>query len=162
LALTEVNLPKYTADELHDITIDRAQFTVRPNTVKDELLRIVSMTADGDARVALQILLRAGKKAEDKGLKQLTMEEIRQAGKEARKLKKSYLLRKLNEHQMVIYGVLEKKTKLPSGELYKEYRSLVTSPVVDRAYRNYMKRMVELGLVNVEGYGRWKSYSIVL
>ncbi len=40
---------------------------------------------------------------------------------------------------------------MPSGELYKKYYKLVKSPVVDRAYRNYMKRMVELGLVRFEG-----------
>jgi hypothetical protein len=35
------------------------------------------------------------------------------------------------------------------------------SPVVDRAYRNYMRRMVGLGLIKSEGKGRWKSYEIV-
>ena len=51
---------------------------------------------------------------------------------------------------------------MASGTLYKEYRNLVSKPVVARAYRNYMKRMVELGLVKVEGKGRWKSYEIVV
>jgi len=51
---------------------------------------------------------------------------------------------------------------MPSGELYKEYCKLAKNPVVDRAYTNYMKRMVELGLVKVEGFGRWKSYEIIV
>ncbi|MGQ9758994.1 MAG: hypothetical protein ACUVQ5_00245 [Candidatus Methanomethylicaceae archaeon] len=71
-------------------------------------------------------------------------------------------MKKLNEHQRFIYEILERKVKAPSGELYKEYCKLVSEPVVDRAYRNYMKRMVELGLVKVEGKERWKSYEIVL
>jgi hypothetical protein len=50
---------------------------------------------------------------------------------------------------------------MASGELYREYYKSVKSPVVDRAYRNYMKRMVELGLVKVEEFGRWKSYEII-
>jgi len=44
----------------------------------------------------------------------------------------------------------------------QEYCKLVKSPVVDRAYRNYMKRMAELGLVKAEGFGRWKIYEIVV
>jgi len=162
LAITEIDFPKYSKDEIYDIIEDRVQFAFRPGAIKNDLLRIVSSMADGDVRVALQILLRAGKKAEDKGLRQITAEEIKQAAKEARKFKKSYLLKKLNDHQRTIYEILEKKIRLASGELYKEYCSIVSKPVVDRAYRNYMKRMVELGLVNVKGKGRWKNYEIVI
>lgn len=54
---------------------------------------------------------------------------------------------------------MEKK-KIASGELYREYCKLAENPVVDRTYRNHMKRMVELGLVEVEGKGRWKSYEL--
>ena len=162
LALTEVNFPAYTRDEIYDIIKDRIQFAFRPRTIKDDLLRIVSAMADGDVRIALQILLRAGKKAEDKGLKQITIEEVKKAAREARKFKQSYLLKKLNEHQRIIYEILEKKRKMPSGLLYKKYCKLVSKPVVDRAYRNYMKRMVILGLVKADGFGRWKNYEIVI
>ena len=53
-------------------------------------------------------------------------------------------------------------SNLSSGLLYEEYCKLVKNPVVDRAYRNYMKRMVGSGLVKVEGLGRWKIYEIVV
>jgi predicted transcriptional regulator len=46
--------------------------------------------------------------------------------------------------------------------LYREYCKAVANPVVDRAYRNYMKQLVELGLVKEEGEGRWKVYEIVI
>jgi len=47
-----------------------------------------------------------------------------------------------NEHQLVIYEILEKKTKTASGVLYKECCKLVSKPVVPRDYRNYMKKIV--------------------
>jgi len=118
--------------------------------------------AEGDARTGLEILRRAGKRAEDKGLKQVTVEEIKEAAKEAKRFKKDFSLSKLNEHQKVIYETLQKNRKMPSGLIYREYCKLVSKPVVDRAYRNYMKRMVELGLIKAEGFGRWKSYEIVV
>jgi orc1/cdc6 family replication initiation protein len=161
LALTEIEFPAYKPEELFDILKDRVEFSFRPNTIKDELIKIVSVMAEGDARVGLEILRRAGKKAEDKGLRKVTIEEVKQAAKEAKILKTSFFISKLNEHQKIIYEILGKKKRITSGELYKEYCKIVKSPVVDRAYRNYMKKMVELGLVKAEGSGRWKSYEII-
>lgn len=72
-----------------------------------------------------------------------------------------YPIDKLNEHQKVIYDILEKRRKLSSGLLYNEYCILTKNPVVDRANRNYMRRMVNLGLIKAEGKRRWKSYEII-
>jgi len=162
LTLTEIEFPAYKPDELFDILRDRVQFSFEPNSLKDELIKIASIMAEGDARTGLEILRRAGKRAEDKGLKQVTVEEIKEAAKEAKRFKKDFSLSKLNEHQKVIYETLQKNRKMPSGLIYREYCRLVSKPVVDRAYRNYMKRMVELGLIKAEGFGRWKSYEIVV
>jgi len=51
---------------------------------------------------------------------------------------------------------------MPSGTLYKEYCKLVSKPVMARAYGNYMKKMVNLGLVITKGKGRWRTYEIIL
>ena len=147
LALTEIEFPAYKPDELFDILKDRIEYSFRPGTIKNNLIKIASIAAEGDARVALEILRRAGKKAEDKGLKEVTIEEIKQAIKEAKKTKAAFFLSKLNEHQKVIYEILGKRKKMASGMLYREYAKIVNKPVVDRAYRNYMKQMVELSLV---------------
>jgi len=58
--------------------------------------------------------------------------------------------------------MLEKKIGMASNTLYKEYCKRVSKPVVTRAYRNYMKKMVDLGLVSSKGKGRWKKYEIVI
>jgi cell division control protein 6 len=161
LALTEIEFPPYKPEELFDILKDRVNFSFRPGSIKDELIKIASVAAEGDARVGLEILRRAGKKAEDKGLKEVTIEEIKQAIKEAKKMKVAFFTSKLNEHQKVVYEILGKKKRMPSGVLYREYCKAVANPVVDRAYRNYMRQMTELGLIKVEGKGRWKVYSII-
>jgi Cdc6-like AAA superfamily ATPase len=69
LALAEIEFPAYKQDELFDILKDRVDFSFRPNSIKKELIKIASIAAEGDARVGLEILRRAGRKAEDKGLK---------------------------------------------------------------------------------------------
>jgi len=162
LALTEIEFPKYARDELFDILKDRVEFSFKPGTLKSELIRIVSVMADGDARLGLEILRRAGRKAEHRGKDEVTVEEINDAAKEVRRFRKSPLLSRLNEHERIIYEILGRRKKLPSGELYKEYCKLASDPVVDRAYRNYMRKMLCLGLVRVKGSGRWKYYYVVV
>jgi len=161
LALKEIEFPTYSADELYDIIKDRVQFAFRPGTLKIESIKIASFAAQGDARVGLEIIRKAGKKAEVRGLNEVSMNELKEAISEANKFMKLYPINQLNEHQKVIYEILEKKRKIYSGLLYNEYCNSIKSPVVDRAYRNYMRRMVELGLIKSEGKGRWKSYEIV-
>ncbi|MEM2742192.1 MAG: AAA family ATPase [Nitrososphaeria archaeon] len=161
LALTEIEFPAYKPEELFDILKDRVNFSFKPGSIRDELIKIASVAAEGDARIGLEILRRAGKKAEDKGLKQVTIEEIKQAVKEAKKTKFSFITSKLNEHQKTILEILGKRKIMPSGLLYREYCKNIGKPVVDRAYRNYMQKMVELGIVKTEGKGRWKRYEII-
>ncbi len=53
------------------------------------------------------------------------------------------------------------KGKLDSGSLYRAYRREVRDPVVDREYRKYMRKMVELGLVREAGKSRWKVFEVI-
>ena len=91
----------------------------------------------------------------------VTIEEMKQAINAMRNVKFSHLFDKLNEHQKIIYAILLQKRRMSSGPLYHEYCRRVKKPVVKRAYRNYMDRMVKLGLVRALGSGRWRRYEIV-
>ena len=162
LALTEIEFPPYKTDELYDIIRDRVEFAFRPGSLKNEFIKIASLAAQGDARTGLEIIRKAGKKAEIRYLNEVTMRELEETINEVNKLKRVYPFDKLNEHQKAIYDILEKKRKLSSGLLYNEYCTTMKRPVVDRAYRNYMRRMVNLGLIKAEGKGRWKTYEIVM
>ena len=162
LALSEIEFPKYSHNELFDILKDRVEFSFKPCTLRTELIRLASVMAGGDARSGLEILRRAGRKAENRGKDQVTIDEIRDAAKEAKKFGKSPILSRLNEHERIIYWILERRKKVSSGELYSEYCRTISSPVADRSYRNYMRNMLELGLVKVKGSRRWKIYEIVI
>ena len=54
---------------------------------------------------------------------------------------------------------------LDSGELFRRYREACKNsgeqPVVDRTFRNYLGKLVKLGLLRSEGDGRWRRYSLV-
>ena len=78
--------------------------------------------------------------------------------------KLGHSISKQTPYVSIILGTINPTTqsRAASGVLYKEYCKLVSKPVVPRAYRNYMKKMVNLGLVKTKGKGRWKTYQIVL
>src|SRR2546425_8317709 len=160
LPLTEVEFPRYSADELNAILKDRVEYSLRPGALAPKLLRLAATMAGGDARVALEIARRASLKAEQRNSQRIALVDVKAASMEANRLRLGYFLSKLNEHQRTIYEILRTRGKLDSGSLYRAYRREVRDAVVDRAYRKYMRKMVELGLVSEAGKSRWKVYEI--
>lgn len=162
MLLNEIEFKSYSHEELFDILKDRVGFALRPGSINNTVLRTIALLSGGDARIGLLTLKAAARNAAAKRLSQITIEEVKEAIKGAKRLKLSYLLKKLNQHQHVIYEILRKNVRMESGKLYKEYSKSMGEPVVSRSYRTHMKRMVELGLIKVEGTGRWKRFEIVM
>lgn len=158
ILMNEIEFKPYTRDEILSILHERVSCGLRPGTVDANLLSIVAGMCNGDARIGLQVLKMAAREAETKTMEKITIEEVKKASKCVRRHSLSYLLRKLNDHQKVIFEILKDKGTMPSGRLYAEYCKAVEDPVVDRAYRIHMERIEELGLVKSEGSGRWKKY----
>ena len=162
LLLNEVEFKQYTHDEVYEILKERANYGLQPGAYDNAALLAIAKMSAGDARIALQTLRAAAKDAETKSMETITLEEIKNAIKFARKYRLSYLLGKLNEHQRTIYELLKKNGRMESGKLFLEYCKVTDDHVVDRGYRNHMRRMEELGLVKSEGSGRWKKYQVVM
>lgn len=158
LLLHEVEFKAYSVDDIMKILKDRIDYGIRPGAIDNTLLSLVSRMCGGDARVALQTIKIAAREAESKDIDRLTMDEVRSAIRCSRKYRLSYLMGKLNDHQRIVYEILKHHGGIGSGELFREYRKSTKNPLVDRAYRNQMERMEELGLVKSEGSGRWKRY----
>lgn len=127
------------------------------------MIKVAAQKADGDARSLLFTLKTAGRLAERSDRDKVQIEDIIEGIKEAKKLKKSYLLRKLNDEQKIIYGVLETKDKMYSGELFREFLKSLKKKVTQRMFRNHMKKISNLGLVKVlGGEERYRKYELVI
>ena len=87
---------------------------------------------------------------------------IQAASRGANRLRMEYFLSKLNDHQRTLYEILKIHGRLDSGSIYRAYRRKVREAVVDRAYRKYMRKMIELGLVREKGFGRSRIFEVVL
>jgi cell division control protein 6 len=161
LSLTEIEFPAYTADEIFDILKERVEYGFRPNTITRSLIKLIALAAGGDARVAIEILAKAGKIADSKALEKVDTIEVEEAISQINRFESLYPVQKLNEHQKAIMKILSQYKRMNSGDLYRAYTRVIPNPVVDRAYRKYMKKMVKMSLVKDEGKGRWKIYETI-
>jgi len=161
LHLQEIEFKPYRHDEIISILKDRIETSLNSQVITDELIAEIANACSGDARAGIQILKNAAVDAESNGHLAITSDHVKTASGYARKYRLSYLLGKLNDHQKIIYETLKQNKMMDSGSLFNEYKKITNSTVTDRCYRNYMIRMVELGLVREIGSSRWKKYEIV-
>lgn len=92
----------------------------------------------------------------------IDIREIEVAISEINRFESLYPIQKLNEHQKTIMKVLGQYKRMNTGDLYRAYSKLVSKPVVDRAYRKYMVKMMNQGLIKSDGKGRWRYYELIL
>lgn len=160
LSLAEIEFPAYKSDEIFDILKERVEFALKPGAIDNNMIKLIVLASVGDARVSIEILRKAGKKADARYLDKIGSSKVDEAISEVSRLDLLQPVQKLNEHQKAILKIVEKHREIGSGQLYKEYTKQVSTPVVDRAYRKYMEKLVNLGLVRADGKGRWKNYRI--
>ena len=84
LSVGMVELKGYTEGQLFDILKDRTELAFFPGTVSDEVLKYIAGLASkfGDARLAIDMLYRAGKLAELEGENRMLLEHVRKAYEE--------------------------------------------------------------------------------
>lgn len=133
-----VKLEPYTSDQLLSILKYRAEQAFYENVVDEEVLKFVAeyegrdRGGGGNARSALEILLRAGDYAEKEGSSKITLEHVRKAimgvSRELVSISETVLYSPLHE-LLVLWAIIRvlRKTGKPfvtMGEVEREYAML--------------------------------------
>lgn len=155
-----IEFPAYSTVELFDILAQRKSYAFVGGTVKEKDLKLTARLADGDARIALETLRRAALMAEEQGAKMLSSDHVKEAYKKTGNLRKTEALKRLNMHEKTLYLILEEKKRLPTKALFDEYTKRVDIPATDRSYRNYVNKLVRLGLVKAKGKLTGRVYEL--
>lgn len=152
---SDVEFKPYTVPELKKILIERAKFAF--NDFEEDAVGLAAAYGyklNGDARIAISILLNGGRIAEREGERKLKVNHIEEAFKS-----KSYIMRKVEKKEVKLskgeQKIIEilKKGNITSGELYKKLPE-----VNERTIRNYIKKLEETGLIEVkEVVGKGKT-----
>ena len=147
----QIAFPPYAENALYRVLKRRAMFGLRPGSYSDGMLRHIAHIAEGNARIAIQILRNAALNADNELNDTIKLQHVKAGHNESEELKRSFLLERLNSHQRLLYELVKEKKEINSGELWKNYlercRELQKPPIAVRTYSEYMNRLIELGLV---------------
>jgi len=161
-----LTLDRYTAPQLVDILNQRIREAFKAGTVDDDTVSLISDIAArwGDARLALELLWRAGLTADGEGADTVMPEHARQAKAEVYPELKREVIRDLQLHEKLFLLAIARKLKVSkrayalTGEVEKSYRVVCEEyeeePRKHTQLWEYLNRMEGLGVVDLQPSGR--------
>ncbi len=137
----------YSPRELREIVRDRVKKAFQPNAVDEEVIGLCTARAameGGDARVAIHLLLAAGRRAEAGNADKV---EARHVPVDAGNASQEKKFSRLNETEERILGLVAAGKS--SGELYAAVKKAKLD-LSDRSVRTYLDRLVKKGFLKFE------------
>jgi len=145
--------PPYKVKDIVEILKPRAEIGLVKGTINLELIEKIAELAHGDARIAIQMLRKSAENAELEGRRKISEKDVEKAWESFKKQRQSYLLSKLNRDQNILYQIIEENPGIESSEIYRKYEEkagkLGIKPIASRTLRKYLKKLIELGLIEV-------------
>ncbi len=158
--IKRISFKGYSTEELLAILQERKRLALCPESISDEQLKRIAISASGDARKAIETLRFAAGRAQREDRNSVLDSDIEQAIPEARKLSAERGLSKLNMHQRILYSIVRETKEISSADLYRRYYEEVDDAVQIRTLRNYLQKLTFYGFIRSRGTGRWRTYSL--
>lgn len=173
----EMIFPPYNAEQLIEILSQRAKIGYKKNSVDRSAINLASALAakeSGDARYALELILKAGEIADSKGKKKIVDNYVKEARKGVEEEIVYKIINELPEHQKIILYSIAKLTGeggkykrldgmaedqiLFSGEVYERYERICSQLAKDarsaRWCREYLNELEMSGLITTSISGK--------
>ncbi len=174
LCEVELVFPPYNAEQLRTILKERVEEAFHKGVVEEDAISLAAAYAArnaGDARYALQVMLRAGDIAEEEGAKKVGREHVERA----RRLVEEDIVYEMistlpEQHRLLIAALASMIVKgvgvetfgkgkvITSGMLYSNYKRLAQergiTPVSDRWFREYLNELETYGIIEVHVAGK--------
>ena len=146
-----IEFKQYTPEQLKDILRERAEYAFREGTLEKDVVSVAAAHAakkGGDARIAIEALLKAGRIAERKNAEQVSLNHLRSAFESIDSAPVKKLVDSLNEEEKIVLKIIAGKDSQKSGEVYAAYCKKSKKPLTDRRFRDLVNKLSSLGLVN--------------
>lgn len=163
----KLEFKQYNPSQLKDILKERCKFAFTENAADSEIINLASAFAaknNGDARIAIQSLLNAGRLAEKQGKNKITVDLLKQSFvlSQDNILKKKIMYLKPELKKLLL--LVSDNPDLKSMELFALFKSKHENKCSPRNYRYYLKELLEKELVNSNkvkhGNGLTRSFKI--
>ncbi len=157
-----ISFSTYNANELQQVLSQRREVAFKPGTVDDAVISLCAAYGareSGDARKALDLLLKAGDVARDQNRDQIIEQHVHDGRQLLEREEVAQGIANLNEQErLMVYAVAtyaaENKTPVRSTDLYERYESLAASadcdPLSSRWMRENLDELAMLGIISVE------------
>ncbi|MFC7044215.1 ORC1-type DNA replication protein [Halobacteriaceae archaeon GCM10025711] len=161
----EAYFPVYDLPEIVDILQDRIDLGFREGVVPAPVLdRVAELTREnGDLRVGIDLLRRAGLNAEMRASKTISVEDVEEAYDESKYLHLQRNLRALTDSERALVRVVAEQDGDRAGDVYEVFHERT-----DLGYTRYseiVNKLDQLGIieaeyVSLEGRGRSRTLSV--
>ena len=149
----EIMFEPYTPVQLKEILKERVKHAFFANVLDNEVINVAAAHAakhNGDARMAIESLLIAGRLAERESAKKVTLAHLRKAFEQIKPRALQKAAPFLDIHEKKILAILCDHVELFSGKLYRLYCRQVQEPITERSFRKKLNRLAELNLIEAK------------
>lgn len=158
--VNRIRFKSYSKKQLTDILKLRRKHGLRKDSVKVSQLSKIASKAGGDARVAVNTLRLAARKAESQGLDKITDDVLLDAVDDAYDEEARVSMDQLNKHQKEAYKILQENGPMQIGEVYQKYTDDVEDSKSRRQLLRYLKKMVNYDILETEGSKSSTEYKV--
>jgi archaeal cell division control protein 6 len=157
LQASSVSFEKYTHVELKEILNERAKFAFYPNAVSEGVIGLCAAHASknmGDARIAIDVLLKSARIAERSNSKKIEEIHVRKAFMQEKAVKVE-VTSTLSSQESLVLEFISKKNGVNSGEIYLALKK----SYAERTLRQAISDLEEKKLIRSEKIQKGKGGS---
>ncbi|MBN1941506.1 MAG: AAA family ATPase, partial [Candidatus Diapherotrites archaeon] len=152
-----IHFQAYNPMQLKDILRERAQYAFHENGIDSEAISLAAAHAakrGGDARIAIEVLLKAGRLAEKQNSEKLMPGHLNLvfASVEDRAMQKAAPA--LTEQDNLILSLLPKEGKISSGILFEKFIEKTRQEISQRRFRAFVTKLEKMNLLECEFTGK--------
>jgi cell division control protein 6 len=162
----DIYFPKYGEAEIAEILRERANRGFHDDVITSSVLdRIAGLTAEqgGDLRVGIDLLRRAGLKAEMRASRHVELQDVEEAYETSKYVHLSRRLQELSDSETALVRVIADHDGEQAGEIYDAFND-----ETDLGYTRYseiINKLDQLGIIDatytdVDGRGRSRELSL--
>jgi len=161
---------KYSPQELKSILSSRAELAFIKNAISPDVIGIAAAHAaklGGDARVAIESLLKAGRIAERENAKEVSIDHLKKAFEFVDSASLLKGLPHLSEIEIDLLKIIAENQPIVSGKVYEIYSTLVEAPLKQRRLREILLDLAKKNFISIKSMmrgnkGNTKEFSLML
>ena len=161
----DVYFPRYDPEEIADILGERVKRGLRDDVITTtDLDRVAELTAEtGDLRVGIDLLRRAGLRAEMRASSEIDREDIDAAYEKSKYVHLSRSLRGLTDSEQTLVEVIARSDGEQAGTVYETFHE--ETGLGYTRYSEIVNKLTQLGIIaadyaELEGRGRSRELSL--